>query len=199
MLDHTDDNFNKSDAPKMISGMINNLPKLLPIPSRDTSRNRRNLRIMGIQKPAGMTYRDLPMATIPEQADQYIERYARKIAVALFYRDKGRIASESHKVFMQWGQLVDSSFMRRAEGFLAMPNLTIGSRVNMNIGNQLAYRHVKANDPDVFGLIVQFGTGLVICGMVVSADTAQRLTIDAKAQGIEAFSAWINVRENYPL
>ena len=200
MIDHTHDNFEGSEAERTISGMANNLPHLLPIPSRDGRRNRDSLNRMGLQKPRGRVFSELPMAAIPHSAHEPIKRYARKIACALHYREKGRPASATHQMVANRGQLLDRPFMESVEGFLTMPNLQVGNRRNVNFGNQFAYRYIGADDPDVFGVIAQFGTGMVIASMVVEQSVAERLLRDGKEIGFpEDHEPWISVMQNYEL
>jgi hypothetical protein len=153
---------------------------------------------MGVRKPEGRLFSEMPMAEIPDAAHGPIERYGRKIACALYYRERGRAASVDHQVVVSWGQLVDRRFLESVEGFLAMPHLEVGARRNVQFGNQFAYRHVGADDPDIFGFIAQFGTGLVLAGMVAAPPVATRMLADGLEQGIpEGHAPWIAVRDIY--
>lgn len=198
MVDQTQDNFEGSEANRTILSLMNNLPHLLPVFSRDGRQNRRSLKKFGLTKPPGSIFSELPMAAIADEAHDHIKRYARKIACALHYREKGRAASSNHQMVAYWGQLIDRNFMESVEGFLAMPNLEIGTRRNVVFGDQFAYRHIGADDPDVFGMIAQFGTGIVIASLIVANDVAARLQKDSFRDAMmEHREPWVAVCDNY--
>ena len=197
LLDHTDKNFDPRDADKTISSMINNLPHLLPEPSVDGRRNRTMLRRMGQTKPLNRLASSLPMVSISAEAHETLRRYARKIACALYYREQGRPASLEHKTVSIWGQAVDRSFAQDVDGFFSLPFLQVGTRSNLDFGDQFMYRHVEALKPDLFAMMAKFGTGLVICAIIVAPDIAERMQRDVTESGVMVQEPWIAVRDNY--
>lgn len=52
---------------------------------------------------------------------------------------------------------------------------TQGWGPNMNFGDRFIYRCSKADDPDVFAVIAQFGGGIVVPMIVVAPDSREKL------------------------
>jgi len=88
--------------------------------------------------------------------------------VALFYKEQGRIAGGDYAILADWDQGSNLSAMEKFQTFMEItPSITIGKRVNMKFGDQFGYRFNRAERPDVFCAIAQFGSGVVIAGLIV--------------------------------
>jgi hypothetical protein len=172
MGDPDDDSYRQGDLERLLIGVKNNLPDLLPdfnLPTRD---KRNSLRQLGLEKPAGIFAADLPLAGIPSGVHPRMERYARKILCALYYREMGRPAGSDHKVWAIWGQGGDKARMKAWEEFVAItPLITVAQRRNFDFGHRFGYRCNKTQPPhpDLFAAIAGFGGGLAIVGSVVHA------------------------------
>jgi hypothetical protein len=167
MLDQNPKNFDAKNVNKIISGMANNLPHILPNPYLGGHEKRKLLAKIGLKKPDSIFSSQIPLATIDPAANDYILRYARKIACALFYREQGRIAPSTYKVWTHWEQ---SSLPRAEEaltGFINMtPMLVKGERPNLDFGDRFAYRYNKADQPDILAILALFGKGIVIAAII---------------------------------
>jgi hypothetical protein len=176
MADTDDENFRQGEFERLLSGIKNNAPHALPRLNLSRGQLRRSLREMGIPKPPGILVEELPLAAISIDVHPHILRYARKLALALYYREQERIAAPGHHVWAMWCQATDRKRMNAFEDFVKMtPLVTVGERKNVNFGNQFAYRCNKADKPDVFAAIAQFGLGIVTAMIVVDAPSANHL------------------------
>jgi hypothetical protein len=112
------------------------------------------------------------MPSVPPGVHEHIERYARKIVCALFYREMGRPAGPDYKVWAIWGQNADRARMEAWKGFAEItPFITVGQRRNFDFRDRFGYRCNKTKPPraDVFAAIAGFGGGLAVTGAVVHA------------------------------
>lgn len=172
MSDPDDETFREADLVRLVSGVANNLPHLLPNLNLTTRDRRNSLRELGLHKPDGAVVADLPFAGIPPGVHERLERYARKILCALYYREMGRPPGPDYKVWAIWGQNADRARMEAWQGFAAItPLITIAQRRNFDFGDRFGYRCNKTQPPksDVFAAIAGFGGGLALAGGVVHA------------------------------
>lgn len=199
-LDHNDDNLVDRDFDRLITGLMNNLPDLAPQGIASRQGKRQALRRMGLRLAPGMTLDQAPIFNIDTALHAYIERYSRKIALALYYREQRRIAKPDHRVLSTWGQASDRNFVERSQGFYDMTLIpTIGARPNVDIGDQFRYRCNKADDPDVFAALAEFGRGGVVLQMIVVSGAAASMIEDMRQEGGEPpVQEWIVARDNYP-
>lgn|GEM_PF-1093155 len=199
-LDHNDANLTQRDFDRLLGGVMNNLPGLLPQGIASRQRKREALRRMGARLQPGFTLDQAPIVNVDPQIHAHFERYARKIALALFYREQKRIAKSTHRIAAAWGQASDPAFMGRSRDFYRMtPLVTIGGRPNIDIGNQFRYQCNKANDPDVFAALAEFGSGGVVLQMIVaSQDAALKLDKLRDMAGDPVVDSWVSVSDNYP-
>lgn len=181
---------------KMLEGLANNLPEFVPDLSVSAREKRSTYSRMGLIKPAGSIMGELPVFRIPLQLHDVMMRYAMKIACAIFYREKGRVAPTDYCMHVAWGQAIDRKFIERSMDFIEMtPMITVGSRSNFEMGNQFIYRCNKADDPDVLALIAIFGKGVVLQMLVLDADSAQKL--DEMNPEEAARGCWTRVGDMY--
>jgi hypothetical protein len=171
MLDKNPKNFDSKNVNKIISGMANNLPHILPNPYLGGREKRKLLAEIGLKKPDSIFSSQIPLVTIDPAANDYILRYTRKIACALFYREQGRIAPSNYKAWVHWEQ---SSLPRAEEtlkGFIDMtPLLVKGERSNLDFGDRFAYRYNKADQPDILAILALFGKGIVIAAIIAEPE-----------------------------
>lgn len=199
-LDHNDDNLIDRDFDRLINGLMNNLPDLAPQGIASRQGKRQALRRMGLRMAPGHTLDQAPIVNIDTRLHAYIDRYARKIALALYYREQKRIAKSSHRVLATWGQASDPVFINRSQSFYNMtPDRTIGDRPNVDIGDQFRYQCNKADNPDVFAALAEFGRGGMVLQMIVVSEEAS-LNLDRLRDEADdpAVATWIIASDNYP-
>lgn len=169
MMDRHPNNYDRAEASKAISGLANNLPHLLPNPYISGIEKRRKLNELGLRKPLGMENADIPIVTFHPAVSEHLERYGLKIACALFYREKLRPVPQEYRAITTWGQIGVAGAHEILSRFVEMtPFLYRGARPNLDFGDRFGYRCNKADEPDVFAAISQFGQGLFIASLIVA-------------------------------
>lgn len=173
MCDANDANYDEAESNKAISGLANNLRHLLPNPFLGSNDKRRAWRSMGLEIPSGELAADLPVVEIDPAFHAHVLRYARKLALALYYKEKGRIAPPDHRVMTAWTQLTNRRGMNSLRGFLEItPRITVGRRTNLEFGDRFQYRWDESDVPDLMAALVTFGKGVVLGAAVAEPKAA---------------------------
>jgi hypothetical protein len=179
LSDPSDENYRSAEVQKIVQGIRNNLPHLSPIVGLSTIDRRRALRAKGLTVPPGKTVAEIPMVGFPPAIDAYIHRYARKLAAALYYKEKGNPIGLDFVIWTGWTAATDK---RQMEGYLQVaamsPFRTVGTRINLNFGDRFGYKCDKADDNDLFTAVAQFGQGLVIAMLVADGESAIEIDED---------------------
>ncbi|MEM9670693.1 MAG: hypothetical protein AAF950_17395 [Pseudomonadota bacterium] len=160
ILDHNDQNHNSEELNRMISGMVNNHPHLIPyFQSVSTSVGE-----FGIAN------------VVNEETHNVIIRAARKIGVAIYYREQQRIPTLEHQIWATWCQVQYRDANEGLENFVKMtPLVTIGTRRNVDLGDRFTYRCNKADDPDILAFLATFGKGMAIVGAIADSVSARKI------------------------
>jgi hypothetical protein len=188
LVEPEESNYRKDQSAKALRGLINNLPHLVPDFDLPGPVKRRAYRDFDAEKPKGMFASELPVVGVPEEVHEYLLRYARKMACALFYREMGRAAPLDYDVWATWSQGQNRAHMAAWRKFAEMtPLISKGGRTNLNFGNKFGYRCNKKESPDLFAAIAQFGGGLAIAMVIVNPDSRRRMD----------HHDWVAVRDNY--
>ena len=173
--DPSTDNYEREGIIKAFEGVRNNLPHLLPFPVSDCDK-RAALKAKGLTKPSNMLVKDISMVGIPAAIGPYIHRYCRKLAAALYYREKGKPVGPDFALWTHWAQAVDQIQM---PGLLEVARMssfqTVGHRTNLKFGDRFGYRCDKSDDNDLFMAVAQFGKGLVIAMLVADELPAEEM------------------------
>lgn len=174
--DPSPENYRRDEVRKSVEGIRNNLPHLMPFSGLTANDKRKALRDKGLVVPRGMTVAEAPLVAVPAAIDPYVRRYARKLAAALYYKEKGRPIAQDFVIWTEWGAATDK---RRMEALLEIarmsPFATIGARTNLNFGNRFGYRYDQADDNDLFSAIAQFGEGLVLVMLIADGESAKEI------------------------
>lgn len=179
MTDPNPDNYRSEDARKSYSGISNNLPHLLPRMALTSRDKRRALRNMGLAKPPNVALDSLPMVAISTDIDPHIHRYARKMAAALYYKEKGKPIGLGFRIWTAWTLPTYAHQMKGVVEILKdIPFQTIGARPNMNFGDRFGYRFDKADDNDLFAVVAQFGRGVIVTMLIVDDLSAAEMTAE---------------------
>lgn len=176
VMDFNNENFDPKALDRAVSGMVNNFPHFLPDFDLSANDKRRSLRQMGISKPSEVLATELPIVGLNPNIHEHILRYTRKIACALFYKEKGRAVPVGYFTWSTWGQVVNPQLRTSLRKFVEMtPAVAQGRRTNMNFGDQFSYRYNKADDPDVLAVLMQFGRGMVVPLIVIDAASMPKM------------------------
>lgn len=169
MSDRDERNYDRETSKRLIEGIKNNLPHLVPSTRLSGSQKRRGLRNFGLSKPSHVVLSDIPMAAFPAETDSVIRIAATKIALALFYRHKRVPAKSTYWVSSYWTQSADQKTLEKWSEFARkLPSIEIGKRSNADLGNQFLYRWAEEEKghSEIFFAIAQFGEGLTLCMII---------------------------------
>lgn len=128
---------------------------------------RRMLRHVGYRIEPGTFLEDVPIMAMPKGIDPHIQFFARKLTAAVFYKLHGRPVTPEHRWMCRWFPSYDKALDDLLEEFKGMWNhLIVGSRNNIDFGDQFSVIAATSRDDDVVSFIAQFGTSLCFwCGV----------------------------------
>lgn len=169
-MDSDEGRYDDRDASRLLQGIMNNAPSLMPNLELSPSLKRRALRDYGLEVPKGEFLDDVPLAGVPKEFHAAATIVGRKLALATYYKELGAIAGGDFKVMVRWGQLQIPS---GADLFSAlqttMPNRTVGERVNTDIGDQFSYVWALNEPEQLFAICAQFcGSLMLLCAVAPS-------------------------------
>ena len=172
LSDHDDANASAEDIGRLTQGISNNYPKALPKTNLPIGVIRRSLKEMGLSKPPGGTYRDLPLAGVPIVFGEAANIVARKLACAIFFKEFGRQLPVGQKIVCSWHHLSDPRstnfvkyFDQRMQAYRSPTRTTV-----KNYGKRLAYKFAYNEIENFFGIAAQFGRGLFLWALAARPD-----------------------------
>jgi hypothetical protein len=157
-----------------IEGLIHNVNRQFPgafvniIPTHTEAR-RRN-RELGIKPGPGQSHQDVAPITLPEQVKTSVAVFARKLALATFYRETGTIFPSTGTLAMNWFTNVELVLHGRYKVFEGLKDIDGTSppvvRGGKYLDDQFEYRLSLSSDSEVFLLQAKFGRsfGIVVFG-----------------------------------
>jgi hypothetical protein len=171
MCDRNPENYDRAKTQKAIAGFRNNHPELMPSIVDNPREKFRALVHLGQPIPVLMPARKIPVVALPAGIHEPIQRAAKKLILAIYYRETERIAPPTHWLWSSWAFSSDMKAMQHLVEVAKMARFrTIGGRPNIAFGDQFAYRWDRS-DPgdgdDLFMLVAQFGQGVVITALMV--------------------------------
>lgn len=179
MVDRNSTNYDSEKARRAISGIRNNFPDLMPEMIDDPRAKFDALRHLGHPTPVLSPAEKIPIVALPEGVGPYLQRAVTKIAMAIYYRERGQIVPLSHYAFSLWSFSSDLNAMENIAEVAQMARFsTQGWRSNLDFGDQFGYRwhtSVDADEHDLFMVVGQFGLGLVFVVLLVDQDGAQEV------------------------
>lgn len=172
LSDHDEANHSQEDLRRLTSGIANNYPKSLPNIDLPTRTKRIGLKKMGLRKPDGELYKDLPLAGVPIVFGEAAKIVARKLACAVFFTEFGRALPQGQQIVSSWHH----SFDPRSHSFIAYFNDRMQAYRNptrgtiKNYGNRFAYKFAYNEDENFFGVAAQLGKGLFLWSLAARSE-----------------------------
>ena len=194
MCDRNSDNYDRPKARRAINGIRNNFPHLMPSIIDDSEEKFRALTHLGQPIPVNFPAAKVPLVALPRGIHDHVERVAKKILLAIYYKELGRIAGPRHRAWSSWGFASDLKAMKHFGEVAGMARYkTLGWRRNVAFGDQLAYRWDCSDDAqegDLFMLVAQFGQGLVTASLLTDQESFEKMVADGEDE-----LDWISVSE----
>lgn len=178
--DHSDDELDEAMLAKLIQGVANNNPNLLPVMNLTARQARQHYKSTGLKLPAGMTFSEAPIAELPAGNRDVFLAFSRRLTCALYYKEVGHPLPLDFKISTGWVQVVDPSARALEKAVVDfLPEVTLPNRRNTNIGDQFYYRW--GHKPEgIFAFAAQFRSSFYIIG--AAASPAMSDTEDPKWQ-----------------
>ncbi len=174
LLDYNIGNQNVGRAHGLHRGLGNNAPGAIPEFNPSPNAIRSYMKQHGTPRTPGLLLRDEPaargMVLASTEFGDAAAMIGRKLGCALYYREKGAILPETHRIHTSWHQ-VQASGMQNLTDYLAeaLTNLKVGTKANVKqYGDRLTIRTGESED-GLFGYAVQFGQGLIVWGVIAEA------------------------------
>ena len=111
MGDRDNGNYDQETSKRLIRGIANNMPELLPDLRLSPVEKRKALRDFGLTKPRSLSLDQIKMAAFPRNIDPVIRKAASKLALALFYKHKKKAAREDYFIGAYWTQTANKKVM----------------------------------------------------------------------------------------
>lgn len=167
-------NYDGPKSRRALQGIRNNFPHLLPQLIDDPIRRAQALAQLGQPIPILRDRTDGSPVAFPVGIGPHIESVARKLLLAVYYKERGRIVPSHHRSWLSWNIAADLRAMDKVIEVTRMGRFrTNGLRRKVEFGDQFAYKwdHSEPPEPsDLFMMVAQFGGGMVITGMLADED-----------------------------
>lgn len=168
MFDHDAANLDVNDIRKLVAGVANNAPAMMPRRVWPAGEVRRAHRERGVELGPGVFLEDVPVMNVPVQTAPHFELFARKLQAALHYLVTGDVLTREYGLIFGADQRGgQNAEYFRARGLEWFGELVIGARPNVNIGNQFTYRHGYNAKHGFLGTFSEFGHGFTFFGVSV--------------------------------
>lgn len=179
MVDRNPANYDRAKSRRAIQGIKNNFPHLAPTVVDDPNEKFQALGRLGQPIPMLTPAAHLPIVALPVGIRKHVEGAARKLALALYYKELGRPVGPQHRCWLSWNFASDLRAMAQSLEVAKLARFkTVGLRHNVRFGDQFGYRWDRSELPDtddLFMFIAQFGQGMVITGLLAGQHAFERM------------------------
>lgn len=184
--EHSDRDF--QDWQKRVAHARKYYPDFVPQVPTSTREVRTIMRDMGLTKPPGMLYREVP-AILLDTADWQgvFDIAARKLVLAQHYRCFGRPLSRKGRI---WANLIPNAHVGDGAWLddicKDLPNLEIGRHGSEDLGDQISTLWNASADGNLGMFVTRVHTYFVAVGMTGESDRWREF-LDTKGQGHPPF------------
>lgn len=153
---------------KLIRGVRNNTPDLLPR-EFDNEAERLNAVEDSRWVPGpGETIDDAPVLALGPGWRDAVHAFARKLTLALHYKEVGQPLPLDHHIRTEFFQFTDQAAPEIVGQFQAMlPEYRTGERRNFDFGDQFQYIVGRSDEEGVFAFLAQLARSWFIVGVTV--------------------------------
>jgi hypothetical protein len=167
-MDNNDATYSEPEMMKLISAVRNNYPELFPKVGLSANDKRRALRARGDTLPPGALLHDIDIIEVPEGVIPMIHVFSGKLGKAIYYREKGAPLPRDYALYTRWFDFRHRHAAETVEKLKSiLPNLTVGRRTNVDIGDQFSYLWGMSDDSNLFGFVAQLSHAMYIVGAAV--------------------------------
>jgi len=154
---------------KLVFGVANNNPELLPGVNLGARAARNHFRERGLMLAPGKAYADTPILELPAKNRAAFELFSRRLTCALFYKEVGRPVPLDHSIISAWTPWAEpNAHVAAMKAVGVFPQLCITNRRNVDIEGQFTYRWGVDDAGSVFGFAAEFSRSYFIFGAVAA-------------------------------
>ena len=153
---------------KLIRGVRNNTPDLLPREFTSDTERKKAIANSGWIPGPGETMADAPVLALGQGWRDAVHAFARKLTLALYYKEVGQPLPLDHHIRTEFFQFKDHAAQEIVEQFeTMMPEYRTGERRNFDFGDQFQYIVGRSDEEGVFAYLAQLAQSWFIVGVTV--------------------------------
>lgn len=169
MADHSEAGDIGDQLQRLVNGVHNNNPDLLPQVTLRANLARKHFREKKLTLPPGQTYSQSPIATLPPGHGIAFKLFVRRLACALYYKEIGKPVPLEYRIagtWVPWNEAESGNGV--ADAIQLFPELRVTNRRNTDIGDQFTYKWGADADGTIFGFVAQFSQSYFFIGAVAA-------------------------------
>jgi len=178
------------EVKNVMEGVRHNTPELFAEMRPRPSDVRRFLRERGLPIPEGKTTADVPLLRLSGPiATASVREFARKLFLALHYKETGRIVPHAGAILWWWW-----SNLQAVEGKIPqeIPPMMTGyrklARANRILNDQFAYRHEISVEGDLGMYMARFNNAFFMTGIIMFDEAQITETPEDRENMLKPFS-----------
>ncbi len=165
---------------KLLRGVSNNNPDLMPSMTRSANEARQHFKKRGLSLDSGRTYKDIPLLKLPVANKRAMEFFSRRLTCALYYKEVGHPLPSAWRMVNVWTHLIDPIAVDLAAAAREMfPQVEVTTRRNTTLGEQFIYRWGCNEDRTIFGFAAQFSRSFLFVGAAAAPQHVQEARAEA--------------------
>lgn len=168
LTDEDESRIDHATLEKLIRGVRNNTPEMLPTEFTDPAERIRAIADSGWRPGAGESWADAPVLALGPGWRENVSAFARKLTLALYYKEVGKPLPLDHYMRTQFFQFTDRAAPEIVEEFgKLLPGYRTGGRRNFDFGDQFQYITGQSDHEGVFAFLAQLARSWFIVGVTV--------------------------------
>ena len=168
VADQDESRVDQAVLEKLIRGVRNNTPDLLPREFANDAERKKAIAESGWVPGPGETLADAPVLALGPGWRDAVHAFARKLTLALYYKELGKPLPLDHHIRTEFFQFTDHAAPEIVEQFRTMmPEYRAGERRNFDFGDQFQYIVGRSDEEGVFAYLAQLARSWFIVGVTV--------------------------------
>lgn len=173
----TDQDETRIDQPmleKLIRGVRNNTPQMLPREFATQAERIRAIADSGWRPGAGESWADAPVMELDAGWRDSVHAFAHKLTLALYYKEVGQPLPLDHYMRTEFFQFTDHATPEIVEEFgKLLPDYRAGDRRNFDFGDQFQYITGRSDEEGMFAFLAQLSRSWFIVGVTVPSNLGE--------------------------
>ena len=169
LADQDEGRVDEAELRKMIEGVRNNTPDLLPREFTSQTERDQAIASSGWKPVLGETMADAPVMALGPGWRDAVHAFARKLTLALYYKEIGVPLPLTHYMRTEFFQFTDAAAPDIVAEFgKLLPAYRAGERRNFDFGDQFQYIVGQTDEHGLFAVLVQLARSWFIVGVTVA-------------------------------